>query len=188
MSDTYNFQAYVDQHISVMNSLSSQSELIQEMTLKIRKYIATGGTIFTMGNGGSASDAQHFTGELIGRFKQNRRALKSVCLNTDTSVLTCIANDYGYDEIYSRQIEALASDKDLVVLFSTSGNSKNIVRAAQTCIAKNINCILFTGKTGGELAKLCSNILSVNTDVTARIQEAHIFLIHFICESLEDLK
>lgn len=187
MLNTCKLDSHLSEHILLMQSLLKQKHEINALVDAVTSCISNGGTVFTLGNGGSASDAQHFSGELIGRFRKNRRPLKSICLNTDTSVLTCIANDFGYDEVYSRQIEALATDKDLIILISTSGTSANIVRAAKTCFDLKLPTFALTGKDGGQLLNLCSNSIVVSSLSTARIQEAHIFLIHLICEYLEDI-
>lgn len=187
MLNTCKLDSYISEHILLMQSILKQKTEINALIDAVTSCISNGGTVFTLGNGGSASDAQHFSGELVGRFRKNRRPLKSICLNTDTSVLTCIANDFGYETIYSRQIEALATGKDLIILISTSGTSANIVKAAETCRDLKLHTFALTGKDGGQLLNLCSNSIVVSSFNTARIQEAHIFLIHLICEYLEDI-
>lgn len=144
-----------------------------------------GNKVIAFGNGGSASDAQHLVGELVGRFKIERRALPAIALTTDSSVVTAIANDYGYDRIFERQIEANALTGDVVVGISTSGNSPNVLNAIQK--AKDLGCrtIGLSGKEGGKLGNLCDVSIVVPSDNTPRIQEAHIAIIHIICELLD---
>jgi D-glycero-beta-D-manno-heptose-7-phosphate kinase len=141
--------------------------------------------IIAFGNGGSASDAQHLVGELVGRFKTERRSLSAIALTTDSSVITAIANDYGYDYIFERQIEANAQKGDVVVGISTSGNSPNVLNAIKK--AKELGCktIGLTGKDGGKLQGMCDVVIVVPSDNTPRIQEAHIAIIHIICELLD---
>lgn len=145
-----------------------------------------GRKVFFMGNGGSAADAQHLTAELVGRFTRERQGLPAIALTTDTSILTAIANDYGYDQIFSRQIEALAQDGDVVVGISTSGNSPNILKAMEA--ASNKGCILvgFAGNKGGKLYENTDLCITVPSLVTARIQEMHILIGHVLCDIVEE--
>jgi len=142
--------------------------------------------ILICGNGGSAADAQHFAAELTGRYKTERRGLPAIALTTDTSALTAIGNDYGYDRVFDRQIEALANKGDLLVGISTSGNSANVINALK--VAKEISCktIGLTGKNGGVMNELCDiNIIAPSND-TPRIQEMHILFIHTICQIIDN--
>ncbi len=145
-----------------------------------------GGTLFFAGNGGSAADAQHIAAEYVDRFQTNRPALRAVALTTDTSLLTAAANDMGFDEIFSRQVEALARPGDVLVLHSTSGESPNVVRAAQAAKARGVTVVAFLGKGGGALRELADLALVVPSDETARIQELHLALEHLICEIVEE--
>ena len=145
-----------------------------------------GQTIFWCGNGGSASDGQHLAAELVGRFKKNRRALRSVALNTDTSVLTCIANDFSYDDIFSRQVEALGSEDDVLVCLSTSENSPNILNALMEAKKHKMITVGLLGKGGGEAAQHANHHYIVNSMSTARIQEVHIMIGHILCELIEN--
>ncbi|MBN1502647.1 D-sedoheptulose 7-phosphate isomerase [Candidatus Woesearchaeota archaeon] len=146
---------------------------------------AKGNKVIAFGNGGSASDAQHLVGELVGRFKIERRGLPAIALTTDSSVVTAIANDYGYEKVFERQVEANAVKGDVVVAISTSGNSPNVLFAVEK--AKKIGCktIGLTGKEGGQLSKICDVSIVVPSSNTPRIQEAHIAIIHIICELLD---
>lgn len=159
--------------------------------LKISKIIAKclkyGGTVFWCGNGGSASDSQHLSAELIGRLKKNRKPLKSISLSSNISVLTCISNDFGYKKIFSRQLEALGSKKDVLICISTSGNSKNIIEILKIAKKKKIMTISFLGNNGGKSLKLSKNHLLVDSKDTARIQEMHIFLGQIICDNVEKI-
>ena len=169
-------------------------ELVQDTLAKpIKKFgqllarsIASGGTLFWCGNGGSAADSQHLAAELVGRFKENRRALRSIALTTDTSVLTCVANDYSYDDIFARQIEALGRPGDVLIGISTSGNSENVLRASK--VAKKMGLMTFAllGKGGGPTKDLADHALVIPSDSTARIQEAHILIGHILCELIEE--
>lgn len=141
--------------------------------------------ILVFGNGGSASDAQHFVGELVGRFKLERNALPAIALNTDTTVMTAIGNDYGYDNLFKRQVEAFAHEGDLVIGISTSGNSENVVRAMRKARSMGAKTVGMTGSTGGKLSELSDIIITVPSENTPRIQEAHIAIIHIVCELLE---
>lgn len=142
--------------------------------------------ILICGNGGSAADAQHFAAELSGRYVKERRALAGIALTTDTSALTAIGNDYGFDRIFSRQVEALGRPGDLLVAISTSGNSPNVIRAVNTARELGIRTLGLLGKTGGELKGLVDESLVVPSDVTARIQEIHQMVYHFWCEVIDE--
>lgn len=144
-----------------------------------------GNKLLLMGNGGSAADAQHFAAEIVGRFRMERRALPAIALSTDTSVLTAIANDYGFAEIFRRQVEALAAEGDVIVGISTSGNSENVLSALS--FARKIGCrtIGFLGKDGGTIRDAVDLHLTVPGTETARIQEGHILMIHIICDLVE---
>ena len=144
-----------------------------------------GGKVVLFGNGGSAADAQHIAAELVGKFLLKRQAFPAIALNTNASIVTAIANDYSYDEVFSRQVEALVIDKDVVIGISTSGNSKNVVDAIALAKKKGAKTIGLTGGDGGELAKIAELTLIVPSDSTPRIQEAHITIGHIICEIVE---
>lgn len=145
-----------------------------------------GGTLFFAGNGGSAADAQHLATEYVVRYQTTRPALRAVALTTDTSLLTACANDLGFDEVFARQIEALAEPGDLLVLHSTSGESPNVIRAAQAAKARSVTVVAFLGKGGGQLAELADVALVIPADDTARIQELHLAIEHVICDLVED--
>lgn len=151
--------------------------------------IKNGNKVLSCGNGGSAADAQHFSSEFINRFNQDRESIPAIALTTDSSTLTSIANDYSYDEIFSRQISSLGQPGDILLAISTSGNSGNIVRAMQEAHKRGMQIIAFTGRNGGEMAGLIQNPdveLRVPSESTARIQEVHLLMIHILCARIDN--
>ena len=148
--------------------------------------LKTGGTIFFCGNGGSASDSQHLTSELIGQFQKKRKSLKAISLNSDSSVITCVSNDFSYEEIFSRQLEGLANGKDILIIISTSGESNNIINALIKARELKMTSIGFLGKGGGRAKNYCDKSIIIPSNSTARIQEMHILLGHIMCEIIED--
>lgn len=146
-----------------------------------REKLQNGGTIFFMGNGGSAADAQHLAAEFVGRFKAERTGLPAVALTTDTSILTAVGNDYGFEQIFARQVQALVKNGDLVVGLSTSGNSPNVVKAIHEAKRKGAATVGLTGQGGGEMAAICDVCIKVPSNSTARIQETHILIGHIVC-------
>ena len=167
---------------ATMKSIGSSLEVAANICIDSLKQ---GGKILIFGNGGSAADAQHIAAELVGRYKLERKGLSAIALSTDTSSLTAIANDYGYEHVFDRQIEALANPEDVAVGISTSGNSSNVINALQ--LAKKIGCksIGLSGKSGGDMNKLCDVNLVIPANDTARIQEMHILVGHIICHLIE---
>lgn len=158
---------------------------IAEMSTLISAALAKGNKLLVMGNGGSAADSQHFVAEIVGRFKMERTALPAVALSTDTSILTAIGNDYGFDAIFSRQIEALAAPGDIVVGISTSGNSPNVLKALLAARERGCRTIGLLGKDGGSIKAVCDLPLVMPTSDTPRIQEGHITVIHIVCDLVE---
>ena len=152
----------------------------------LREAMADGHKVLLCGNGGSAADAQHIAAELVGRFVAERRALPAIALTTDTSALTAIANDYGYDVVFARQVEALGQPGDILIAISTSGRSKNVLAAAVAARARGMKVIGLAGGTGGELAGACDVAIVAPSSDTARIQECHIAIGHVLCESVDD--
>jgi D-sedoheptulose 7-phosphate isomerase len=179
------FSDAVQQHIDTMQLLSSLEQEANQAAAMVAATLEKGGTIYICGNGGSASDAQHFAAELTGRFERDRRGYAAVALTTDTSALTAIANDYGFERIFARQLEALAHPGDLLIALSTSGNSPNILAVVEQAKALNCSVIGLAGKTGGDLKRTADCSLVIPSQRTSRIQEAHIFLLHYICEQFE---
>ena len=154
-------------------------------TTMITDALNNGKKLLIMGNGGSAADAQHFAAEIVGRFKLERRGLPALALTTDTSILTAIGNDYGFDAVFSRQIEALGSPGDVVVGISTSGNSKNVLVALQQARELGCRTIAFLGRDGGAIRNVVDIDLTVTCNDTPRVQEGHITMIHIICDLVE---
>jgi D-sedoheptulose 7-phosphate isomerase len=153
----------------------------------IHDVIISGGRIYTCGNGGSAAEALHLAEELLGRFRGNRPPLPGTCLNSDPTALTCIANDFGYDQVFARQAEGLIGPKDALVVFTTSGKSANILEAIHATRRKGGRCIGFLGGNGGPARSLCHTSIVVGGEDSASIQEAHQVLLHACCEALEHL-
>ena len=159
--------------------------MIAEMGSLISAALTNGNKLLVMGNGGSAADSQHFVAEIVGRFKMERKALPAVALSTDTSILTAIGNDYGFDSIFSRQVEALAAPGDIVVGLSTSGNSPNVLKALNAARELGCRTIGLLGKDGGSIKAACDLALVVPSTDTPRIQEGHITIIHIVCDLVE---
>jgi D-sedoheptulose 7-phosphate isomerase len=162
--------------------LLSNIELVAQKCVELYKQ---GKKLILAGNGGSAADAQHIAAEMVGRYGFDRESLPSLALTTDTSALTAIGNDYGYDKVFSRQLEGMGQDGDLFIGISTSGNSLNIINAFHSAKKKNILCVALVGKDGGEMAKLADIALIVPSDSTPRIQESHILIGHILCDIIE---
>jgi len=160
---------------------------IAELAERVASTLAAGGTIYWIGNGGSAADAQHLAAELVGRLRRSRKALASVALTTNTSILTAVANDSSYDDVFARQVEALIRPADLLIGISTSGNSKSVLRAIVRANKRKTFTVGWTGETGGRLAKLAQLSLRVPSRDTQRIQESHITIGHILCGLVEDL-
>ncbi len=152
----------------------------------MREALGDGRKILVFGNGGSASDAQHFAAELVGRFQRERRALPSLALTTDTSVLTALANDYAFERVFARQIEAFGQAGDVALGITTSGDSPNVVAALQTARAQGLKTIALTGRTGGRAASAADIHVNVPDQSTARVQEVHRTLLHVMCELVEN--
>jgi D-sedoheptulose 7-phosphate isomerase len=175
----------IAEHVHAIESLHLLETQVDQVAHKIAHCLTNGGKLLLCGNGGSASDAQHFAAEMMGRFKQDRIPFAAVALSSDASVMTCIANDYAYDQIFARQIQGLGRSGDVLIALSTSGNSANVVNAALQAKAMELVVVGLTGGNGGLLKNLCDLPLVVNSTTTARIQEAHILLIHTLCELIE---
>lgn len=158
---------------------------IEKAAKVIMRSLRMGGKVLIFGNGGSAADSQHMAAELVGRFKKERRPFQAIALTTDNSIITAIANDYGYNAVFSRQIRALGSKKDAAVAISTSGNSKNVLEAVKSARSLGMTVIGLTGSGGGRLKSIADIPIVVCSDNTPRIQEAHIMIIHTICELVE---
>jgi D-sedoheptulose 7-phosphate isomerase len=174
------------EHDRLVGHLRTQFGTIQAISNAIIHAIEGDNRVYLMGNGGSAADAQHIAAELLGRFRKDRKALPAIALTTDTSTLLSIGNDYGFGHVFRRQVEGLVAAGDIVWALSTSGNSSNVIEAAQ--VARSLGAIVigFTGRTGGKLKALCDHCLCVDSDMSDRIQEIHQIAYHMICGKVED--
>jgi D-sedoheptulose 7-phosphate isomerase len=161
------------------------SQAIAGLVQSLRAALAGGAKVLIFGNGGSAADAQHFACELVGRFMRDRRALPAVALTTDTSILTAIANDFGFDQVFARQVEALGRPGDVAIGISTSGRSANVVMGLQAAKARGLMTVALTGNSGGEVAGAADLHVAVAHSATPRIQEAHRTIIHAVCDLVE---
>lgn len=175
----------VSDHIDVLSATVEEIGVIQEVAERCQTALAAGNKILLCGNGGSAADAQHLAAEFIGRFQKERRSLAAIALTTDTSILTAVANDYGYDTVFARQVEGVGRSGDVFIGISTSGNSPNVVKAAEMARSTGMHTIAFTGEGGGKLREICDLTFAVPSRVTARIQEMHILAGHILCELVE---
>ena len=177
---------YLNRHIEVFQqAVIPMVEDVERCAQLMCQALKKGNKILIMGNGGSAADAQHFAAELVGRFLKNRAALPAIALTTDTSILTAVANDFGYEQVFSRQVEALAQAGDVVVGISTSGNSENVQKALELAGQMECELIGFLGRDGGKIASQVDLALTVAVDETPHIQEAHLTLIHILCDLIE---
>ena len=179
-------QQHIKEHFDLLEPIKTLDEKIINASLLMIDALKNGKSIFWCGNGGSASDSEHLAGELIGRFVGNRKALKSLSLSADSAVITCIANDFGYDEIFSRQIEGLGQQGDVLVAISTSGKSKNVLNACFRAKSLKLKTIGFLGKGGGEVGDIVDNPIIIPSYSTARIQEMHILIGHILCDLIEE--
>ena len=159
---------------------------LDDLADTVSSCISNGGKVLLCGNGGSAADAQHIAAEFVGRFVNDRPSLASIALTTDTSILTAVGNDYGYDEVFSRQVEGLGRPGDILIGITTSGNSANVLRAFEVAKKMGITSVALTGKTGGQAKTAADVSFTVTTPETARIQECHIMFLHMLCALVED--
>lgn len=175
----------LEDHLEMIKNLASCNGEIEAAGALLLKTLQQGGKMLLCGNGGSAADCQHIAAELVVRYEKQRRALAAIALTTDTSILTAHSNDYGFETVFSRQVEALGQPHDVLCAISTSGNSQNIIRAAQAAREKGMAVIVLTGCSGGELTQYATVSVLVPSTVTARIQEAHILIGHWWCGLIE---
>jgi D-sedoheptulose 7-phosphate isomerase len=176
----------LEEHVDAIRALlDSKLGEIEAAGLLICKTLEAGNKILLCGNGGSAADAQHIAAELVGRYEQQRRAFPAIALTTDTSALTALSNDYGYDEVFARQVQALATKGDALVAISTSGKSPNVIKAAQDARVIGCKTIGLTGGSGEPLVNYCDIAIVVPSERTARVQEAHITIGHLWCEMVD---
>ena len=175
----------IDGSLAAITALRDQAVRIRDLSRAVLDRLRAGGTLYTAGNGGSATQALHLAEELIGRYRDDRPPLRAMCLNADPSAITCIANDYGYARVFSRQCEALLGANDALLVLSTSGNSENVVAALQVARDRGALAIGLLGNAGGRCAELCDHAIIVPGSDSAHIQEAHQVVVHLICELIE---
>ena len=179
-------QQRIAEHINVAQALSQQQgEKIEVAASVLAWALKTGKKVLFCGNGGSAADAQHLAAEFVGRYLLEREGLPAIALTTDTSILTAVANDYDFANVFARQVQALGNNGDVLIGISTSGNSPNVVRAIEVAKAKGLATIGFAGQGGGKMRELCDVCFAVDSKVTARTQEMHILMGHILCELLD---
>jgi D-sedoheptulose 7-phosphate isomerase len=174
------------EHRELLGELEALLPEVDRVAALLIESYRGGGKVLVFGNGGSAADAQHLAGELIGRFKRERRPLAASALSVDPSVVTCIANDYSFDDLFSRQVEALASAGDVVVGYTTSGSSENVVRGLAAARAAGAATVLFTGGAEGAAAANADHVLAVPSTSTARVQELHLLLMHLVVDQVDE--
>ena len=176
---------FVADACQTMQSLLAQQDAFERIATAVISGLKSGGKILTCGNGGSAADALHMAEELVGRYNRDRRSLPAVCLNADPTLLTCIANDFGFDEVFARQVEGLGGKDDVLVCFSSSGNSPNIIRAIDVAHKRELKTVALLGKGGGKAKGKADLEFIVASADTARVQEAHALLLHALLERIE---
>ena len=187
MNDLYTIKKVFKQHIALAQQVG-ESRILEQIAASaviIKNSLKNGKKVLFCGNGGSAADSQHLAAEFLGRFQKERVGLPAIALTVDTSILTAVANDYGYDTVFARQVQALGNDGDVLVGLSTSGNSKNVLAAIDVAKAKGMQCIGLTAQGGGKMAEVCDICMSVPGPVTARAQEIHILIGHILCELVD---
>jgi len=179
------FPTQIDEHLRVVSVLRAQDGLLEKIANRIIDCFKAGARLYILGNGGSAADAQHIAAELVGRFKKDRKALPAVALTTDTSALTAISNDIGFEKVFSRQIEALVTSRDIVWALSVSGRSPNVLAALRAARKIGATVIGFTSNASGAMAELCDFCLCIDHEQSDRVQEGHQLAYHLICDAIE---
>ena len=174
-----------DEHLAVTAAAASLLPAVAALAARITESLERGGTVLTFGNGGSAAEAQHFAGELLGRFRATRRPLRAIALSTDPSVVTCIANDFSYDDLFARQVEAMARPGDVAIGISTSGRSENVVRGLRAARQQGAVAVAWTGADPGPAGEAADVVIAAPTTTTARIQEVHTVVMHTICVAID---
>lgn len=182
---TRTWESVLAEHRRVFQGLEAAGPVLNSIAAAIITAFRAGHRLYIVGNGGSAADAQHIAGELLGRFKRDRPPLPAVALTTDTSTMTAVANDYDYDRVFARQVEGLITPGDVLWCLSTSGNSPSILAAAKAAREKSATVVGFTGESGGKLLELCDLAFKVPDGSSDRIQEGHLVGYHFLCEQIE---
>ena len=179
-------QSHIQEHQEVLAAINTYADSIEQIASALIHCLKNEGTIYWCGNGGSASDSQHLAGELVGRFVGDRKPLRSIALNADSAVMTCIVNDYGYDHIFSRQVEGLGRESDVLIGITTSGNSQNVINALKVAKSKKMMTIGLLGKGGGKAQETVDCSIVVPSNTTARVQEMHIMVGHILCDLIEE--
>ena len=179
-------QSHIKEHQDVLDTIKTFNETIEKIASVLIKCLKNDGTIYWCGNGGSASDSQHLAGELVGRFMGDRKPLRSIALNADSAVMTCIVNDYGYEHIFSRQVEGLGREGDVLIGITTSGNSQNVINALNAAKSKKMTTIGLLGKGGGKAREVVDHAIVIPSNTTARVQEMHIMVGHILCDLIEE--
>lgn len=182
---TDSMKSQIAEHQRVVAAAVEHVELLERIADRIIAGFQAGGKLYVLGNGGSAADAQHIAAELVGRFKRDRKPLPAVALTTDTSILTAVANDIGAEHCFSRQVEALVTERDMVWALSVSGRSPNVLRALEAAVSLGAFTIGFTGRSGGPLKDLCDLCFQVDHDASDRVQEVHRLAYHLVCDRVE---
>jgi D-sedoheptulose 7-phosphate isomerase len=177
----------LDEHLELFSQLAELSPSIEDVAQLLASTLKSSCKIMICGNGGSAADSQHIAAELTGRFIKDRAPLAAMALSTDSSALTCISNDYSFDDVFSRQVAGLGRPGDCLIGISTSGNSRNVLKAMRAAAELGVHTVGLLGRDGGALVGLCEKSIVVNSPSTARIQEAHIFIGHTLCGRIEEL-
>src|SRR5213080_5258269 len=180
-----NLNRAINDSVRVLESLKNLEPQVSRAADLVGECFRTGNKLLLCGNGGSAADASHFATELVVRFAKDRRALPAICLASDSGILTACGNDYGFDNIFARQVAAFGQAGDVLICFTTSGKSKNVVRALQEAKLRELKTIAFLGRDGGSTIGIADVDLLVRSNSTARIQEAHELLLHVLCETIE---
>lgn len=178
-------QKLVTDSCATLQSLLPQEDAFNKIAGAVVESLRSGGKLLTCGNGGSAADAMHLSEELVGRYNRNRQSIPAICLSADPTLLTCISNDFGYDNVFARQVEGLGQKDDLLMCFSSSGNSVNIIRAIEMARKKGVRTVTLLGKGGGKTKGLADLELIVSSGDTARVQEAHNLIFHALLEVIE---
>lgn len=185
-----NLDVLIDKRIEMYNRILEEKELllkIREVGELIRSTVKAGSIVLICGNGGSAAEALHLSGEIIGRFQVERQGLPALALTADAVSISAIGNDYGFEEVFARQVIAFKDNAKLLILLSSSGNSKNLIKAAAAAKVNGLSTVGLLGKDGGELQKYCDIPIIIPSNITAEIQEAHLTIIHIVCEIMEEL-
>ena len=180
-------QKRFEEHLEVTNAIMQSDILVQveRVAVTIKTALANGKKVLFCGNGGSAADSQHLAAEFVGRFQKERQGLPAIALTVDTSILTAVGNDYGFDKVFVRQVEALGNEGDVLVGISTSGNSPNVLAAVELAKTKGIYCVGMTAAGGGKMLEVCDECIAIPAKITARVQEMHILIGHILCELVD---